>query len=249
MKMLLVCAVIVPLLTNAPSVYAASNNNTWFIENIFNRMIGNKIRVGATGATGVKGATGQTGPEGEIGSTGPTGLVGATGVMGMTGPLGPTGATGIIGPQGATGETGPQGLMGATGSAGPIGATGFGLKGATGEIGPEGPKGATGVGVLPQIEEITLFTQQQLSNNQQSSVTDVNDHRQIVMDGNAQTNQGGFKLMYSNDQSTWTEQGIIRVSTNNADAQKVFPIKGKYYKAVVSLWSGEFIGSAKMVLY
>ena len=111
-KFLLMTIVIASSLSITSPIYAASNNNSSFVENIFNRMIGNKIRVGATGATGIKGATGQTGPAGQIGSTGPTGSVGATGVMGTTGPPGPTGASGLVGLQGATGIVGPIGATG-----------------------------------------------------------------------------------------------------------------------------------------
>jgi hypothetical protein len=127
---------------------------------------------GPTGAIGFTGERGPTGVTGEIGFTGPRGN---TGEIGFTGERGPTGFTGEIGFTGArgdtgavgfTGEKGPTGVTGAVGFTGPqgnTGGTGFtGPQGPMGPPGPLGPQGATG-DIGPN--GLSLWTQDQITNN------------------------------------------------------------------------------------
>lgn len=153
-----------------------------------------------------------------IGATGATGLQGATGIQGV---IGSTGSTGYAG---STGATGKQGDTGATGILGPIGATG-----AQGLVGATGPQGA--IGVLPEVTELVFFPRSELSAGQTSPIVDVSGHKLLVvyMDGYGGLNVNVF---YSDNQSTWTNQGIISNHTNDPRIERTFKIKGSYYKVV-----------------
>jgi hypothetical protein len=79
-------------------------------------------------------------------------------ITGPTGPAGPAGPAGPTGPTGATGVTGPTGPQGATGPQGP-----------SGPIGPAGQPGAQGPPGVSGLEEITVRSN--TDNTNQKSVS------------------------------------------------------------------------------
>lgn len=101
---------------------------------------------------------------------------------------------------------------------------------------------------IQESEEIEVFSFQQLTHGQESLIIDTRDYEQLVLDGDSQSGGGGFNIMYSNDQSSWTIQGGITVGSGTyvEHVQRSFPIKGDYYKVVVV---NSFMGSSSIVLY
>jgi hypothetical protein len=110
------------------------------------------------------------------------------------------------------------------------------------------PTGTASAGNL-QPKELTLFPFQQWTIGAESDVFVTTGYRMIVMDAESQQNSGTFALLYSDDQLEWKEQGGISVASGTGfeHVQKVFPVKGKYYKGMNKFSS--FKGFATVVLY
>ncbi len=104
---------------------------------------------------------------------------------------------------------------------------------------------------LAPPREVDVFTTQQFTNGQQSDIIDTSNRRQIVIDGESEEGTGGFDLQYSDDKSAWTDEGGIVVGSEqwNQHVQKVFPVKGKYYKVIVNVYAPPFQGWSSLELY
>ena len=145
------------------------------------------------------------GPKGDAGPAGPKGDIGP---QGLTGPIGPAGP---IGPKGDNGERGEAGPKGERGDMGPIGPQGLqGIQGPRGEAGPQGPQGIQGergpIGPIgptglqgPRGERGEPFKISSI----QSSVSTMNQNA-----------------------SSFTENSLIMVRSNDADNGKVFVKNG-----------------------
>lgn len=100
------------------------------------------------------------------------------------------------------------------------------------------------------VKEVTIFPFQFWADGAYSDTFEASGYRQIVMDAESQVNSATIVLYYSDNQTDWTEQGGVRVAsgTQIEHVQKVFPVKGKYYKGRV-MFSSNFQGFATAVLY
>ncbi len=109
----------------------------------------------------------------------------------------------------------------------------------------------TQIQTLQNTGEVDVFTTQQFTNGQQSDIIDTSNRRQIVIDGESEEGTGGFDLQYSDDKSAWTDEGGIVVGSEqwNQHVQKVFPVKGKYYKVIVNVYAPPFQGWSSLELY
>ncbi len=152
----------------------------------------------------LKGPKGDPGPRGADGDIGP---MGPKGMQGDPGPIGQAGPRGLTGPKGDQGERGPIGPKGEQGDVGPAGPQGLqGIQGVRGEIGPEGPRGLQGergpIGPIgptglqgPRGERGEPFKISSI----QPSIASVN-----------------------NNASTFAENSLVMVRSNDADNGKVF---------------------------
>ena len=99
---------------------------------------------------------------------------------------------GPTGPQGIPGPTGPQGIQGFQGEQGPIGPTG-----PQGEIGPTGPAG-TSVTIMGSYDNLNDLLKEHATGNRGESYL-VGDHLYV----------------WSNNEDTWTNVGIIKGPPGN----------------------------------